>query len=203
MARRYVKRSKQAKEMAKKSSRKNKPGAGRPPEYSPEQIDAMLGWLAEGLTEGEINNRAAEFTPAFKMSPQLLYHYRKTREIDVSALREEKEFEALRTGLSIKANRLQALYRLAKRLEDDIELRKRLWLDRTKSIVVGPMQWEKITEKEFINNLVRELRGVYADIAAETGGRIMKADITSAGKAIKGYVGISPEDWDSENKEDI
>ena len=175
---------------------------GRTSTMTPEQVAGLLEWIADGRTQPEINNNAANFIPAFKVSPQLVHHYRSTRGIDLDKMRQDNEFSALSTGLALKANRLAALYRLARRLEDDIEIRKRLWLDRKKSIITGPKAYEVIVEKEFIGNLVKELRGVYSDIAAETGGRVLKADITSKGKQIKGYVSISPEDWDKQSKQD-
>lgn len=168
----------------------------KPSQYSAEQIDALISWIAEGMTEGEINNQAANFTPSFKVTPTVIFHYKHSRELDVDKLRRTKELEALATGLALKANRLKKLYDLAQRLEDDIKLHNRLWLNRVKSITVAKGTYERIEELEFIAPLVDQLRKVYADIAAETGGRVLRADITSKDKPIKGYVGISPEDWE-------
>jgi viroplasmin and RNaseH domain-containing protein len=173
---------------------------GRTSEYNNGQVEMILDYIAEGLTIKEINERAAKLDDPFQATSQIIYYYRRSREVDLNKIREEKEFDALRTGLSIKTNRLKALYKLANKLESDIEKGK-LWLARTKSILVQRNMYEKISEIEFIGNLVKELRGVYADIAAETGGRIMKADITSKGKEFKGYVTISPDDWDIISKE--
>lgn len=198
MARRYGRNNAKKGTSKPKISRprKNKPGQGRVSDYTEEQINALLSWIAEGMTGGEINNAAANFTPAFHISDQLIYHYRKTRELDIEKLREDKEFVALRTGLAVKTNRVKALMRLAARLEEDIEVKKKLWLKRQRSFLTSPKEYKVVTEEEFIAPLVKELRGIYDDIAKETGGRILKADITSKGKQIKGYVGISPEDWD-------
>ena len=158
--------------------------AGRPPVLLPEQVNAVLTWIAEGLTSGQINNRAANFDPAFTISPQSVYSYRKSREIDINTLRQQRELLALNTGLAVKANRVEALQRLAQTLEDDIDLRKRMWLERMKSIPIGDGQYKVLTELEFIGNLPQQLRGVYADIAAETGGRVVRTDVTSNGKSL-------------------
>lgn len=189
------KRKSQAKERPPKVTKR-----GRVSAMTTDQVNALLEWIADGRTQKEISKDCAEFDPPFTITPQLVYYYRDSRQLDLDKMRQSNEFKALSTGLALKANRLEALYKLATRLEKDID-NKLLWLDKVKSIIVGRNQYQIIREKEFVSTLVKELRGVYSDIAAETGGRVLKADITSKGKQIKGYVGISPEDWDKQNKE--
>lgn len=170
--------------------------AGKPTTLLPDQMDALIGWIAEGLTQGQIFNRAINFDPPFEPSPFQISYYRKSREIDIVALRKSNEAVAITQGLALRSERLKALLRLAGRLEDELYLKNKLWLDRTKSLAVGKGQYEKIEEIEFNAALVKELRAAYGDIAAEVGGRIMRHDLTSKDKPIKGYVGVSPDDWD-------
>lgn len=155
-----------------------------------EQRHAVLGWLAEGLTIHELNNLAASFDPPFKISSQLAYSYRKDYEIDLAKLMAERDALAINTGLAIRANRVQKLIDLAKLLEEDLRVKELLWTENAKT--VGN---ERYDFKEFNEAEIRQLRGIYDDIAKETGGRITRADITSNNKQIKGYVLVNPDDW--------
>jgi hypothetical protein len=160
------------------------------PKLTDAQRLAVLHWLAEGLTNKEINDLAASFEPSFKISPQLIYQYRKDYDIDLQKLRNEKDALALSTGLAIRATRIQKLIDLALLLEEDLRVKELLWTENAKS--VGN---ERYDFKEFNEAEIRQLRGIYDDIAKETGGRVTRTDITSNNKQVKGYVLVSPDDW--------
>jgi hypothetical protein len=159
---------------------------------SDEQREALLEWMAEGLTTKEINDRSLKFVPPFEVSSQLVYQYRIDYGEPLQELMSRNEMAALRTGLAVKANRLEKLQRLAALLEEDLLTKMLTWTEDKK--MVGN---ETVTFKQFNAAEIKELRGLLDDIAKETGGRVLKADITSGGQPIKGYVGISPEDWDA------
>ena len=154
---------------------------------------AVLDWIADGLTTNEINSLGASFDPPFKISPQLNYSYRKDYDIDLQQLRNEKDALAISTGLAVRGNRIRALMDLALLLEEDLKQKKLLWTENAKT--VGSMQYDY---EEFNEPELRQLRGIYDDIAKETGGRIQRTDVTSGNKQIKGYVLVSPEDWDAQ-----
>lgn len=164
----------------------------------------LLQWLAEGLTTQEINTVAASFdnpdtglAEPFTVSPQLCYQYRHDHELDLTELRSARDEEAIVTGLAIRANRLKTLFKLARELEADLYERKRLWTQNAKTVANEGYKFEEFNEAE-----IRQLRGVLDDIAKETNGRIQRVDLTTQGKKIKGYVGISPDDWDADEKEE-
>ena len=170
-----------------------------------EQRMALLEWLAEGKTVHEVNSLAASFEPAFKVSSQACYFYRKTYEIDLQKLMQDKDTLALSTGLALRANRVEALIALALLLEEDLRFKKLIWTKDVKSISVGSgnlTQHQRIDFEVFNKAEIQELRGIYDDIAKETGGRITKVDLSTLGKSIKAYVIVDPDKWpNSENKE--
>lgn len=154
------------------------------------QRKAVLNWIAEGLTTNEINNLAASFDPPFKISPQLNYSYRKDYDIDLQKLRSERDAVAISTGLAIRVTRIQKLIDLARLLEEDLTTKKLLWTQNAKTVGNERYDFEEFNEAE-----IRQLRGIYDDIAKETGGRITRTDVTSNNKQVKGYVLISPDEW--------
>jgi hypothetical protein len=163
-----------------------------------EQRLAVLEWLAEGKTLHEVNSLAASFEPPFKMTSQQCYAYRKDYDIDLQKIMQEKDTLALNTGLALRANRVQALIALALLLEEDLRVKKLVWTRDVKSIAVGAgkdTEHVRIDFEVFNKAEIQELRGIYDDIAKETGGRITKVDVSSLGKAIKGYVVVDPDKW--------
>lgn len=171
---------------------KSKPGIAK---LSEAQRLQLLEWIGEGLNSAEINELALKFEEPFEVSRQLVYQYRQTYDEPLKVIRQRKENEALTTGLALKAKRLEKLYKLAAVMEEDLHEKKLRWLKDTK--MVGN---EKVTFEQFNAAEIRELRGVYDDIAKETGGRMNKVDITSGGQPLKTYVGVSPDDWDDRGK---
>ena len=160
------------------------------------QRDHLLALIAEGLNVREINSVIASFEPPFEVSSQLVSQYRKTHSKRLMELRHEHETRAFNEGLAIAANRVQALVTLAKLLEDDLHTKALIWVEDKK--MVGD---EKVSFKQFNKAEIQELRGIYDDLAKETGGRISRRDITSGGMALKQYETINPDDWDEEKEE--
>jgi hypothetical protein len=130
-----------------------------------DQKEKLLQWVAEGLESGEINRRAALDVPPFKVSKQLVDHYRKTRAASLAEMTQAGEHDALTTGLAIKANRVERLQRLAALLEDDL-FGENLWTTDVKA--VGP---ERVYIEKFNQAEVDQYRGVLDDIAKEMGDR--------------------------------
>jgi hypothetical protein len=154
----------------------------------------LLEWIAEGCDNKEINERGAKFEEPFSVSSQLNYAYRKQYAQTLEELRTERDLAALHTGLALRANRVKKLFRLAEALENDLYERSLVWTKNVKGIGSGD-DFERIEFKEFNAAEIKELRGVYDDIAKETGGRVARADITSGNQKIKGYMVVSPDEW--------
>lgn len=173
------------------------------PIHSDNQRDYILKLIAAGLTREQINEKAAEFEEPFgPLSPQLLYGYRKRYELELSELREERRSRIFTEGLALPENRAKSLLKLAAMLEEDLFEKKKRWLENVKGIGSGS-DFERITFEEFNAAEIKELRALYDDIAKETGGRIQRKDITSAGQALKLYKDVSPDDWDTDDTPDL
>ena len=97
----------------------------------------MLAWLAEGLRSDEVNSLAAEFRPPFSISKQQADYYRKTRKVDIDALKREGEGIALSTGLAISGERVKLLKRIATRLESDLFKEDLFWTLEVKGVGAG------------------------------------------------------------------
>jgi hypothetical protein len=148
------------------------------------QKEALLTWIAEGLTSDEVNSRADLFDPPFSVSRQQVDHYRKTRSVDIKELSEKAEYEALNAGLAKRSNRVKLLKRLAEHLTEDLFSRDLFWTDMVKGI--GSKDDFQVVEYEEFNSAeVAQLRGVLDDIAKEVGDRKSNVDVTSGGKTIK------------------
>ena len=143
----------------------------------------LLEWVAEGLETDEINKRAAEFTDPFIVTRQNVNRYRKTRQVDIEALRQSAEHEALNTGLAKVADRVEKLKRLAAMIENDLLIDDKLWLLQVKGVGSGPIA-EIVEYYDFNRSEIEAYRGILDDIAKETGGRVTRQDITSAGEPI-------------------
>lgn len=72
-----------------------------------EQRKLLVAWAAEGLTLGEINRRAEECDPPFKVDWLQLKHVRARTNKTYGQLREEFEREAITEGLARRAVRLR------------------------------------------------------------------------------------------------
>lgn len=155
-----------------------------------QQKQALIAWVAEGLEIGEINARAAEFRPRFRVSPQQVDYYRKRTRTSIDAIRAGGEMDALTSGLALRAERVKRLARLAELIEDDL-FGERLWVEDVKSIGSGPGAREVEFEK-FNSAGVTEYRGILDDIAKELGER--KQVVQHGGRVAIEYVN----DWRAE-----
>jgi len=146
------------------------------------QKTALLSWIAEGLSSGEIETKAAAFKPPFSVSRSQVDYYRKTRATDYKALSAISEKTAITEGFAIKEHRVYKLSLLAALLEKDL-FGGILWTNEVKGIG-GAENFEVIEYEQFNKAEVDAYRGVLEDIAAETGGRTKNVDVTSGGKSL-------------------
>lgn len=157
------------------------------------QREALLAWIAEGLTSEEVNKRASTFEDPFDVSRQQVDFYRKTRGVIIEELSKQAEFSALNTGLAKKADRVALLKRLAEHLTLDLFEKDLFWCDMVKGIGKGD-DFQVVEYEEFNASEVQQLRGLLEDIAKEVGERQGKLDITSKGKRIVVDLTDEPDD---------
>jgi hypothetical protein len=137
---------------------------------------AVLSWIAEGIDQGEIDERARNFEPPFQISRAMTSKYRKTRGIELQAMKSINESNALSSGFAVRENRVIALSRLAELMAIDL-FGGLLWTDQVKGVGAGPAA-EVVDYEEFNSAEVAQFRGVLGDIADETGGRVKKSELT-------------------------
>ena len=143
-----------------------------------EQRNQLLEWVAAGLESGEINHLAGTFAPPFSVSRAQVDYYRKTRKVNIRELIKDEQFDALTSGLSIKAERVKRLQLLAALIEKDL-FEGVLWTKDVKMIGSGEYQ-ERIEFEEFNGAEVVQYRGVLDDIAKELGHRVQRQEVTGA-----------------------
>jgi len=143
-----------------------------------DQRDQLLKWVAEGLDTREINGRADDLEPPFHVSRAQVDYYRRTRGIKLQEIAQSAEYDALKTGLALKEERVKRLTLLAALLEEDL-FGGVLWTNDVKMIGSGDYQ-EKIEFEEFNASEVIQYRGVIDDIAKEVGGRVQRQEVTGA-----------------------
>jgi len=136
----------------------------------------VLAWIAEGLRSDEINARAAEFKPPFAVTRQNVDQYRKTRKYNLEAIRKVSENNALTAGFALKEYRVLHLSQLAEIMAKDL-LGSFLWTEQVKGVGAGAAA-EIVDYEEFNAAEVNAFRGLLEDIAAETGGRIKRTELT-------------------------
>lgn len=141
------------------------------------QRTQLLAWIAEGVDSGEINTRAKKFKPPFEVSRQQVDYFRKTRGVDIDQIKNEEEFDALKTGLALKENRVQLLQELADKMKSDLFENNLLWTDEVKGVGSAD-NFQLIDYKLFNSSEVQQLRGVLSDIADEVGGRVQRKEVT-------------------------
>jgi hypothetical protein len=137
---------------------------------------AVMEWIGEGLSSKEIDDRARNFDPPFTISRSQVDYYRKTRAQDLKSISHISEQTAMTEGYAKKEYRVYKLSLLAALMERDL-LNGLLWTNEVKTIGSGPAA-EIIDFEEFNKAEVEAYRGVLDDIAAETGGRIKKTELT-------------------------
>lgn len=141
------------------------------------QRTQLLVWIAEGLDSGEINTLAKKFKPAFEVSRQQADYFRKSRGVDIDQIKIEEEFDALKSGLALKENRVQLLQDIADKMKKDIFENGLLWTDEVKGVGSAD-NFQLIDYKLFNSSEVQQLRGVLSDIAEEVGGRVQRKELT-------------------------
>ena len=139
----------------------------------------------------EINARAAEFKPPFVVTRQSVDQYRKSRKVDLQAIKRVDEINALTAGYALKEYRVMRLSQLAEILAQDV-FGGFLWTEQVKGVGSGDVA-EIVEFEEFNKAEVDAYRGVLDDIAAETGGRAKRIEGTGADGAIVVETNISPE----------
>lgn len=142
-----------------------------------EESAQLLEWVASGKNTREIKALAANCEKPFPVESKQISYLRDHYGINLTSRRRELEKEAMETGLSLRSNRLQALHDLARLLEDDIHRKDKLWLRRVKGIGSGSY-YERVIEEEFNEAELRQLRGIYEDIAKEVGQRRLEFGLT-------------------------
>ena len=143
-----------------------------------QQKEAVLKWVAAGLESGEIDRLAQEFDPPFTISRQSVDYYRKSRGLDIAAIVEAGEQDALSEGLAIKGERVKRLKQLAALMERDL-FGGFLWLDQVKGVGSGDIA-TIVEYEEFNKGEVDAYRGVLDDIAKELGHRVQRQEVTGA-----------------------
>jgi hypothetical protein len=155
------------------------------------QKEAVLQWIAEGLETDEINTRAADFAPPFKVTRQNVLQYRKSRGLRLEEIQEQGETTALTSGLALKENRVAKLKLLADKMLKDLLAKdtEKWWLLQVKGIGRGD-DFERVEYYEFNKAELDALRGVLDDIALEVGDRVKKSDMTSGGNPVQPIVNV-------------
>ena len=133
------------------------------------QKTALIAWISEGITPGEINTRARAFKKPFDVSRETVNYYRKRSQVDVKEIIKREHKTAMETGLALKAMRISKLKRLARRLEKD------LLTDEDKLWISGKYG------KSFNASEVDQYRGILDDIAKELGERSARVDVAATG----------------------
>lgn len=176
----------------------------RPFRWTPRRVRAAV-MIADGtLTHAEIA-RQIGVTPAsldfWKQAPVF-----KER---IAELREQMQAAIMETGIAVKANRILSYDDDLQRLQMIIDeraadptmqhipgARSGYLVRRYKALGSGDSM-EIREEVAFEAELSRERRELRKQAATEMGQWTEKKDVTSGGQRLKGYVVVSPDDWDN------
>lgn len=157
-----------------------------------EQRKLLVGWAAEGLTLGEVNDRASKENPPFKVEWHALKWVRQKADKTYGEIKQEFERDALNEGLARRAVRIRQLQDLFDR---HIALIKARGEEMDGEIAGGDTGLMVRDYKgknadtpvyKYDAALIREMRGLFDDIARELGDRKTNVDldVTSAGKPL-------------------
>lgn len=134
------------------------------------QKEFLLACIAEGLETDEINARAAKSKPAFSVTRQDVDYYRKSRGVKLKEIAEADEFEALRSGLATRAERIARLEKLFGRVERDLLENDLVWLQRKRAL--GSGEFTQIIDELQLNTAeIKVYRDLLDDIAKEVNQR--------------------------------
>jgi hypothetical protein len=138
-------------------------------ELTKNQKEHLLALISDGRKTREINKCAAKFKQPYKVSRQQVDYYRDSREVKLKEIEESSESDALKSGLAIRENRVEALEEVAQMLLSDLRA-GRLWLDSVKA--VGSGKFTTIVDyKEFNRFGLESFFKALDEIAKETGER--------------------------------
>ncbi|HLM54738.1 MAG TPA: hypothetical protein VK422_01325 [Pyrinomonadaceae bacterium] len=130
----------------------------------------MLALISEGLKTREINKRASQFDPPYKVSRQQVDYYRDSRGVKLQEIVEASETGALMRGFALRETRVGALHELAEVLHRELCREGRLWLPQVKFIGTGA-QAVRVDYEEFNRDEVNAFFKVLDELAKETGER--------------------------------
>ena len=140
------------------------------------QKEKLLAWISEGLQSDEINDRAAQFDDPFSVTRSQVQFYRERRAVDIKTIQAAGEYDALTTGLALRAERVSRLQQLAALMEKDL-FGGFLWTDQVKALGSGEFM-QVVDYEEFNTAEVQQYRGVLDDIAKEVGDRKVKQEVS-------------------------
>lgn len=147
-----------------------------------DQRDAVLTWVAEGLSLLEIRARAAEFDPPFEIEYRQVKHLRQRAGVKYRQIQEEIEAELIGEGLARKALRIKALTDLFDRHLSLIQSRAD---DPAMAEVTGGDTGLIVLDYKhnnpvykFDSAVIKEMRGLLDDIAREKGDRHQKVELS-------------------------
>lgn len=129
------------------------------------------------------------------------YHWQDRAAVYDARLEVEKNRradEVMQSGLALAHERVTKLKDLAGKLEGYLQDENNVWLPDVKQIGGGKFA-ERVDIVRFNAALIEQYRNTLDDLAKETGGRRQSVDLTTGGQPIKGYVTISPDDWDDDD----
>jgi hypothetical protein len=153
----------------------------------------LIEWIAQGLTNKQINSRAAKYVDPFHVGSEIIYYYRTYKGLDINAMKRLQEANAFNTGLALRAQRIEHLNMIALIIYNHLVDEGGTWVKKMKQLGRnGPI----IEEVEFNAEEVKEFRMLLNDIAGEVGQRVHKIDVNQTVQ-VKGYTTVSPDDWDS------
>ncbi len=143
----------------------------RQPHEPARAVEACNTWLTLGINRTYKAAQAACGVPYDTlMQYQRRYHWRdRAREYDAKILRKraERRERVMLQGLAVPAVRVSKLKRITASLLTELE-RGALWLERHRTVGADK---RVIIEHQYNAALIDNLRGLLADLAAETGGR--------------------------------
>jgi hypothetical protein len=129
-----------------------------------------------------------------------LYHWSERATVYDAAYEQRKNAEreaVLNYGLALEHERIRELYKLADFLRGQLYERSEdgvfhnVWVPDVKSVGSGEFT-ERVDIERFNAPLIEQYRKVLEDIAKETGGRVQKTDITTAGEPLAAPVVYLP-----------
>jgi len=137
------------------------------------QRQQIKGWVVQGLSTSEINKLAEKCDPPFTVARQQVSDYKKRYTPVVKAMIEAKQSSPLKEGLAIKENRIALLQQLADAMRRDLIDNDKTWIvERVVTVGNQPVEIEGFNHQE-----MNQMRGVLDDLAKETGGRTINANL--------------------------